>query len=144
MRKHYSQMSEAEREEVLRFARELSLHGRPHYYDRAKDRSFTDAQARMAVWQGSLIEVHDNKAPDIRALIRDKEGTCVVVSLCSGDIVTVYYNDPEDHHYTLDKGQYQWTKSMLDVLGEIRSGQNSYRSAPSRIIPRNLTTGGII
>jgi hypothetical protein len=74
----------------------------------------------MAVIDGTLIEVHNEKEPDIRALMRDDKGTCVVVSLVSGDIITVYYNDPEDKHYTLNKGQYRWNVDLLDVLRGIR------------------------
>jgi hypothetical protein len=120
-RKHYTQMSTAEFEQVMAYVKGLSLRAsKLHYHDRSKERSFTDTQAKMAVIDGTLIEVHNEKEPDIRALMRDDKGTCVVVSLVSGDIITVYYNDPEDKHYTLNKGQYRWNVDLLDVLRGIR------------------------
>ncbi len=67
------------------------------------------------------IEVHNNKAPDIRAVVRDGEGTCVVVSLLQWTVVTVYYNSPTDHHSTLDYSKYRWEQDITALVMGIKS-----------------------
>lgn len=118
-RKHVLQMSDLERDCVNAFIH-VNVHRVTarcaHYEDKAKERSFTKSQALEAVKSGYVIEVHNNKAPDIRAVVRDKEGTCVVVSLKQWSVVTVYYNAPDDHHETLDFSKYRWEQDLTALI----------------------------
>ena len=114
-------MAAAETEAVLAYVRAISVRTtKPHYYNMKQERSFTREQVEHAIKHGGLIEVHDDKAPEVRVLLRDSSGTCVVVSLNTGEVITVYYNDPEDRHYTLNKGLYRWKADMQEVVSKIR------------------------
>ena len=120
-RKHYTQMSMPEIEAVCSYVRDLRLVAtKPHYYNRRQERSFSQGQVYAAVKTGKLIEVHNDREPDIRALLRDDTGTCVVIDLGSGDIITVYYNDPEDQHFTLNKALYRWQVDLCSVVDKLR------------------------
>jgi transposase len=120
-RKHYTQMSVPELVEVRNYVNDLRLRTtQPHYYNRKQERSFSQGQVYAAVKMGKLIEVHNDREPDIRALFRDDTGTCVVIDLGSGDIITVYYNDPEDKHFTLNKGLYRWQVDLCSIVIGLR------------------------
>jgi hypothetical protein len=121
-KKHYTQMSNLERQNVLAYIRKLPIKTtRPHYFDRASERSFTAQEVRDAITTGDLIEVHNENAPDVRALLRDDNGTCVVISLVSGEVVTVYYNHPTDTHTTLDWGKYRWQVDLTRLMSQLKS-----------------------
>ena len=90
-----------------------------HFTDRATERVFTLADAQAAIAAGMVVEIH-NERKEWRALVRDRKGTCVVLSLESWDVITVYYNNPADAHFTLDKGLYASGK-MMDVVQVVKS-----------------------
>ncbi len=93
--------------------------GAPHFYDRATERTFTLSDAVRTLRCGLVVEVHNNTPGDIRALVRDSLGTCAVVSLRSWQIVTVYYNAPEDPHNTLDWTPYRWRTNLVELVKEL-------------------------
>src|SRR5258708_17157992 len=104
MRKHAQQMNATEKAFLHGYIRQNTgrVTGARHFYDRAADRKFSFADAQDAIRGGLVVEVHNNRAPEVRALIRNQKGTCVVLSLSTWDVVTVYYNSPDDRHATLD------------------------------------------
>lgn len=122
MRKHTQQMSPAERGFIHGYIRAnvTRVTGAPHFYDRASDRHFTFVEALDAVRGGLVVEIHNNRAPEIRVLLRNQKGTCAVLNLQSWDIVTVYYNDPEDKHETLDWSPYRWTQDVVALVKNLR------------------------
>ena len=66
-------MSASELVAVRDYVNNLHLQAtQPHYYNRKQERSFSQGQVCAAVKMGKLIEVHNNKEPDIRALFRDE------------------------------------------------------------------------
>src|SRR6267142_1794924 len=100
-RKHIQQMSKLESAFIHGFLRspKRDYHATVnHFQDRAGERSFSVQQAVDALRNGLVVEVHNDRAPSVRALVRDSKGTCVVVELQTDLILTVYYNDPEDKH----------------------------------------------
>lgn len=124
-KKHLQQMSKDEKGFVHGYIRAnaRAASGTGHWTDRATERQFTMEDATSALLRGLAIEVHNDKAPSIRALVRDQRGTCVVVELGSMRIITVYYNDPEDKHDTLDWTPYTWQVNLVDVVEQILSGE---------------------
>jgi len=122
MRKHLTQMTREERAFVhgLIRSRLERVTGAPHFYDRATERTFTLSDAVRTLRCGLVVEVHNNTPGDIRALVRDSLGTCAVVSLRSWQIVTVYYNAPEDPHNTLDWTPYRWRTNLVELVKELR------------------------
>jgi hypothetical protein len=122
-RKHIKQMNKEEIAFVHGFLRAnvARLTGQGHFYDRAADRRFTLAEAKAAAAQGTVIEIHNDRSPDVRVLVRNKMGTCAVVSLVTFEIVTVYYNAPEDGHETLNWGAYRWNQDVVGLVKELRN-----------------------
>ncbi len=115
-------MSPREREAVLGYISKLPIKTtRGHYLDRATDREFTAQEVRDAITTGDLIEVHDENKPDIRALVRDDLGTCVVISLVTGEVITVFYNHPTDKHDTLDWGKYRWQVDLTQEIARLKA-----------------------
>ena len=122
MRKHISQFNVDEMAFAHGFIRAHAAQthaAKFHFMDRASERVFTLADAREALACGRVVEVH-NERKEWRALVRDRKGTCVVLSLESWDVITVYYNNPADGHFTLDKGLYA-SGRMLDVVQVVKS-----------------------
>ena len=123
MRKHFQQMSKDEKGFIHGFVRanaERFVSGCGHYYDRASERYFGTEEVSAAIKNGLVVEVHNDRKPEIRALVRDQKGTCVVVSLSDFRVITVYYNDPNDQHETLNWNAYRWSVNLVDVVIVLR------------------------
>ena len=124
MRKHTDQMTKDEKGFIHGFVRanieRLNAGPQSHFYDRAHERTFSIAEAIEAVRCGLVIEVHNNNAPDVRVLVRDRKGTCAVVSLLTWNIIMVYYNDPTDTHYSLDWNKYRWVVNVVELVKGLR------------------------
>ena len=124
-RKHYTQFEGDELAFVTGFVRGRILprtwSATDHFYDRAADRNFTFADARAALRFGRVIEIHNDRG-EWRVLVRSHLGTCVVLSLENFKIVTVYDNDPEDNHDTLNRSAYRNGESV-DVVAVIKNLQ---------------------
>jgi exonuclease III len=126
MRRHFQQMSKEEKAFVHGFVRANAarfIGGCGHYYDRASERSFSGEEVAAAIKNGLVVEVHNDRKPEIRALVRDRKGTCVVVSLSDFTVITVYYNDPNDQHETLNWNVYNWQVNLVNVVKELRKAQ---------------------
>ena len=127
-RKHYTQMSAVEVGTLVGFVRahQNTLIGSSHYYDRVSERSFTYEQAVNAIGAGKPIEVNKT-GNDVRALFRRQSGpnagTCAVISLKSWDIITVYYNDPNDQHDTLNHNLYRWNVDVSRLVAQLKGGR---------------------
>jgi Domain of unknown function (DUF4258) len=120
-KKHFSQMSPRERQEVAAYISKLAIKTtRSHYIDRATEREFTAQEVRDAITTGDVIEVHNDTPGDLRALVRDDNGTCVVISLRTGEVITVFYNHPTDTHDTLDWGKYRWQVDLTRELAKLK------------------------
>ena len=121
-RKHFTQFSADESGFIHGFIRKRVqplVHGSAHFYDRAGDRHITLADAAETLRTGSVIEIHNDRG-EWRALVRSRIGTCVVVSLESNLVLTVYYNNPTDNHETLNHSLYQGGKA-IDAVAVIKN-----------------------
>lgn len=78
---------------------------------RMVERGITEVDARNAIAHGTIIEYHV-KGDAKRWLLRATDGTCVVVDETTGAVVTVYYNDPSDHHATLNRQAYLFGRAF--------------------------------
>lgn len=111
-RKHASQMSAREIACLTCIVRLLGRRGmNGHSLDRCREKGITLPEVETVLRTGTLIEVHENFRPDIRAVVRGNTGTqdvCVVLSLCDREVKTVWFNNSLDTHRTLDYSQYQW------------------------------------
>ena len=121
-RKHIQQMNSTEKAFVHGYIRKNAdlAFGIAHFYDRATDRHFSLTDAISALKSGLVVEVHNDKAPSVRALVRDQKGTCAVVELGTMQVVTVYYNDPADQHETLNWAPYRWSVDLVQVIKSFR------------------------
>ncbi len=118
-RKHIQQMSKLESAFIhgwLRSSKREYHATVSHFRDRASERSFSVADAEAAIRNGLVVEVHNDRAPSLRALVRDSKGTCVIVELQTCLIISVYYNDPEDKHETLNWAPYRWTQYIVALV----------------------------
>lgn len=70
-------------------------------------RPLSHEDIKRAVRAGAIIEINDGpEHDDMRLLVRDDRGTCVVYSVGLHKIVTCWWNDPDDHHSTLNLSEY--------------------------------------
>jgi len=98
VRKHPTQMSEVEInliESKLHTYADYAL--APHARQRKLEKGVAEQEIQQALRYGKLVEVHNNVPGDVRALVelkrKKKESTAVVISLCSGEVRTVWRND---------------------------------------------------
>jgi hypothetical protein len=125
-RKHIQQMSKAEVAFIHGFIRHNASRVnsfRAHFHDRATERTFTTQDALEVIKGGLVVEVHNNAGADVRALLRNSKGTCVVLSLSTFEVITVYYNDPTDTHDTLNWNNYRWAQDMVSLVKSLRRAQ---------------------
>lgn len=118
-RKHTQQMNQVERALIHGYLRsgKRDYHATTsHFRDRASERVFSLPDAEKAIRTGLVVEVHNDRAPSVRALVRDSKGTCVIVELQTGLIISVYYNDPDDKHETLNWAPYRWTQDIIALV----------------------------
>jgi len=123
-RKHTQQMNAIEKSFIHGYIRKNAEKAQysavSHFYDRASERHFSITDAVAALKGGLVVEVHNDKNPSLRALVRDAKGTCVVVDLRGMDVVTVYYNNPEDKHDTLNWNLYRWSQDVVELVKGLR------------------------
>tara|TARA_R110002020_G_C16006857_1_gene750760 strand:- start:200 stop:544 length:345 start_codon:yes stop_codon:yes gene_type:complete len=74
---------------------------------RMANREIPMGSVMEAIYNGTIIEMRVVDGT-VRWLLRGEDGTCVSVSETTGDIITVYWNNPADNHNTLDKRVYSW------------------------------------
>ena len=77
----------------------------PYTLYRLEERNISIDDVRETILNGELIEYHyvDDER---RILLRNKEGTCVVLDVSRGRVITVYKNDPDDNHKDLNRSNY--------------------------------------
>lgn len=118
LRKHRKQMTVPEIQ-----ALEAIVHGMPSWISksqylagRQQERSISRLEVFKCLHYGSVIEYKD----DGRVVMRNTDGVCVVAHLATHTVVTAWYNDPSDQHWTLDLSQYRWNVNLMPY---IRSAQ---------------------
>lgn len=110
LRKHRKQMTPAEIHAVeARVKRVPAWVSQPYYAVRARERNVSRLEVYRAIAFGQAIEAKD----DDRVLMRGSDGVCVVVEIPTRKIVTVWYNSPDDQHWTLDLSQYRWNVNLV-------------------------------
>lgn len=121
-RKHITQFNLAESGMLHGFMRAHAgkvWSSRVHFMDRAAERSFTLQDARCAIACGKVVELH-NERGEWRTLVRNRQGTCAVLALETLEVVTVYYNAPDDTHLTLNHALYHGANS-IDAVQIVKS-----------------------
>jgi hypothetical protein len=89
----------------------LSQHAR----NQMKAHGLNVVDVARAVKFGSLIEVNSLG----RCVIRHASGAVAVLCVRTGDIVTVWFNTPDDNHKTLNASNYGWRVNVIDYLARI-------------------------
>jgi hypothetical protein len=120
-RKHYTQMSTAERDAVLTFVRSIhnwDIYRNPHLIERMAEKNISADDIICVLRNGDIIEAHANNFPDIRFVLRGNVGSkdVCVCGTKRGTVVTAWANRPFDRHRTLDKSQYQWKADLTSVF----------------------------
>lgn len=123
-RKHIQAMNQTERAFIHGFIRNNAARALDnssiHFEDRASERHFSIEDAVEALRGGLVVEVHNDAKADFRALVRNAAGTCVVVSLVTFRVITVYYNAPSDAHDTLNWNAYRWNQDVAELVKGLR------------------------
>ena len=119
IRKHVSQMTEVE-VGFLKSELEKIPNWRTSLYTekRLRERGGHERIPMETISCGEIIEFH-RKDNDNRVLIRGtkryhKDVPCIVYSINTGDVVTVYWNRWNDDHRTINMSRYD---EALDVFG---------------------------
>jgi hypothetical protein len=126
-RKHRIQMSRFEADAVENLIKGIRVWGglNNHHICERKDKwNVTDAEITNAVRYGEVVEVHNNNAPEIRAVVRTDIGLrsiCVTVSLTNKSIITMWVNTTNDQHATLRREDYKWGANILQVLAGLQT-----------------------
>lgn len=123
MKKHLKQMSKPERSFLYGLIRNESFWMFTNYsIGRSIERIVSKSDVLSAIKKGSIVEYH-NKDGEHRILIRGTElvdrkyVVCVVVEPRQHKIVTVYVNEYNDNHATLDWRSYD---SKIDIIQSMR------------------------
>lgn len=117
-RKHRKQMSPDEIavvEKLVRSQTRWTLG--PHARDRMVAKGVDEARMLDVLKTGYVIEVNRNN--DLCVVFRKDFNTyaiCVVVSLATRWVVTVWKNGAKDKHYTLDRNKYQWAVNLQQEM----------------------------
>lgn len=119
-RKHFTQMSADEIAVLFTAVRsqKFAFTSIPHANLRRNEKAITEANVLAALSYGTVIEVHNNIANELRVLVRGKVAgnfVCVVVSLNPRKVITMFWNDANDHHKTLDKSAYKWDTNIVEL-----------------------------
>jgi hypothetical protein len=110
-RKHRKQMSKQEVAAVESLVKSItSWVSKSHYAVRSRERNVTRLEVYQAIAFGQCVEAKD----DNRVVMRHHTGVCVVVEIPTHTVVTVWYNDPQDQHWTLDLSQYRWVINLIE------------------------------
>lgn len=65
-----------------------------------------------------LVQFQREADSSRRILVRDNNGTCLVLDIDHRIIVTAFHNNPNDNHRTLDRGQYLWGTVTDQIIGK--------------------------
>lgn len=121
-KKHITQMTDIEQQTLLHKLNKIKYfsfgyHANEKIYERNINKKFII----KAIKNSELIEYHLANQYSHRILLRSKnnynnQSMCIVVDLISKEIVTVYLNDYNDHHRTLDWSNYNKNLDILNLL----------------------------
>jgi len=106
MRIHYTNLA-------LGFAKKLTKQARQgdtwklnsHAVRMLQRRSIDIGDVRETIRTGELVEYNTDFGTR-HILLRGESGVCAVVDLDLEEVATVYANDPEDNHRTLNRSRY--------------------------------------
>lgn len=121
-RKHVKQMSPVERAIVETLVHNTLDWSSKTFYlvGRMNERRITRADALQCLRYGNVVELQNVG----RVVMRDRTGVCVVADIPARHVVTVWYNAPDDNHYTLDNRLYQW---HVDAVSFVQGLQAAMR-----------------
>lgn len=126
---HYTQLSKdiksSLRSTVSAFLEKHTLSFLPHAVEKMTERNISPCDVLNVLPKHSIVEFKNtnNAGNDFRVLLRchtpiNGRNYCAVVSLTKKLIVTVYSNDKDDHHDTIDMKAYD---SRIDVARHLKS-----------------------
>lgn len=90
---------------ILRHIRASNWVVSSHAVSRMHEKGISHEELSHVVKHGHMIELHNEKGT-WRVLLRDSRGTCIVLDLGNGAVITTYKNSPGDMHRTLDTSAY--------------------------------------
>lgn len=121
LRKHRSQMRDDEIQSIesaVHAVRSDAWQMIHHASEREKGKSVERLRILETLRSGRVIEVNSNAYPDVRALFRREFGTravCVVVSLVTLRVVTVWANAASDEHDCMREAFYRWEVDATEL-----------------------------
>ena len=106
---HVNTMASSMKRALYKEIKRVKRWGRSgHFIEALKHRDIIIPIERLPelIKEGELIEFHTNKVSR-RVLIRHMStGICMTLNLDSHDVLTGWYNAPDDTHQNLDKDEY--------------------------------------
>jgi hypothetical protein len=128
MKRHYTQMSEAEKAAIAARVGGLRVQEMvQHAVDRCNQKGVAPSDALKALTHGFAFEIHNDTPGDIRVGMRytpqgKENSACVIVSLTRRSIVTVWPNHHNDNHRTLRINEYTWKQDARTTLSQLGDG----------------------
>jgi hypothetical protein len=101
-KKHYTQISQEEKTLLWGRLIKISPVFTKHAITRCQEKGINPILINCKV---KIIEYNIHHG-DKRVLLRQKNGLCYSVSLLTGQIITIYFNDPGDNHSTINWHEY--------------------------------------
>ena len=123
--KHRKQMSQSEIEyaEMLVHAVDDWKFDVGHLFERMMEKGIRKKDAALALKFGEVIRVQSDGRVVMRLTEADEPdcliGTCVCADLKRHQLITVWYNEPDDTHSTLNLSKYRWKRNTTDFLRSI-------------------------
>jgi hypothetical protein len=119
LRKHRVQMSPDEISFAESFVRSLQPVVNPrnaHFVEEMQNDGLQLDDILLTLKMGDIIEVNDLGRCLVRMMSGPKSGTCAVINIYNGHIVTAWKNNPNDHHKTLRLSEYRWNVNVTEFL----------------------------
>ena len=101
---HESVVAPTTKEQISRYVNKHQFAYSPHAYRRTQEKRIRDWQ--YIAKHGRLIELGYDNGRIFKVLLRTPDGHCAVFGLLTKEIITTWYNDPNDNHATLDASRY--------------------------------------
>ena len=102
---HYSRLSDASKANIYEAVTAIQFSYSRHAWEQKHSKRVKNWE--HIVENGTIIELnYDAKGGRHKVLLRTPDGHCAVFGLKSQQVVTMWWNDPNDTHKTLDASHY--------------------------------------
>lgn len=102
---HYTRLGDRTKADIHRILSGIEFSYSTHAWERYIGKGIRDW--RYIRDNGTIIELnHQPETGRHKVLLRTDDGHCAVFGIGTRQVVTMWYNDPDDTHKTLDASKY--------------------------------------